>query len=78
MKYYIKIVVTPTTPLRIIEDILKDLEGTVSGDVEFIIQPVSPMKNWNSKDKLFLISQKIGEKYKVSIIPQIHKYMQIE
>lgn len=76
--YYIKIVVSPTTPLIIIEDILKDLEGMVSHDVEFIIQPVSPMKNWRSKEKLFEISQKIGEKYRVSIIPQIHKYMEIE
>ena len=78
MDYYIKIVVSPTTPLRIIEDILKDLEGMVSHDVEFIIQPVSPMENWHSKEKLFEISQKIGEKYRVSIIPQIHKYMEIE
>lgn len=78
MDYYIKIVVSPTTPLRIIEDILKDLDGIVSHDVEFIIQPVSPMENWHSKEKLFEISQKIGEKYRVSIIPQIHKYMEIE
>ena len=78
MDYYIKIVVSPTTPLRIIEDILKDLDGIVSHNVEFIIQPVSPMENWHSKEKLFEISQKIGEKYRVSIIPQIHKYMEIE
>lgn len=78
MDYYIKIVVSPTTPLRIIEDILNDLEGMVSHDMEFIIQPVSPMENWHSKEKLFEISQKIGEKYRVSIIPQIHKYMEIE
>lgn len=78
MDYYIKIIVSPTTPLRIIEDILNDLEGKVSHDMEFIIQPVSPMENWHSKEKLFEISQKIGEKYRVSIIPQIHKYMEIE
>lgn len=78
MDYYIKIVVSPTTPLRIIEDILNDLEGKVSHDMEFIIQPVSPMENWHSKEKLFEISQIIGEKYRVSIIPQIHKYMEIE
>ena len=78
MNYYIKIVVSPSTPLRIIEEILKDLDDIVSPNVGFIIQPVSPMKNWSSKDKLFEISEKIGEKYNVSIIPQIHKYMEIE
>lgn len=78
IKYYLKIVVSPTTSLQIIEDILKDLDGHVSSDVEFIVQPVSPITLWKTKDNLFKISETIGKQYKVSVIPQIHKYMQIE
>lgn len=78
MKYYIKIVVSPSTPLKIIEDILKDLNAIISSDVELVVQPVSPMSLWDSKENLFAISQLIGNHYNVSIIPQIHKYMEIE
>ena len=78
MGYYIKIVVSPTTPSQIIDDILNDLDGLVSGDVEVIVQPVSPMSLWDTKENLFTISELIGKQYKVSIIPQIHKYMNIE
>ncbi len=78
LKYYIKIVVSPTTTIKIIEDILKDLNGIVSSDVELVVQPVSPMSLWDSKKNLFTISEEIGKYYNVSIIPQIHKYMEIE
>lgn len=78
IKYYIKIVVSPTTSTEIIEDILMDLMGLVSSNVEIIIQPVSPMTLWQSKENLFTLSETIGKYYKVSIIPQIHKYMEIE
>lgn len=78
LKYYIKIVVSPTTTIKIIEDILKDLNGIVGSDVELVVQPVSPMSLWDSKKNLFTISEEIGKYYNVSIIPQIHKYMEIE
>lgn len=78
LKYYIKIVVSPTTSIKIIEDILKDLNGIVGSDVELVVQPVSPMSLWDSKKNLFTISEEIGKYYNVSIIPQIHKYMEIE
>ena len=78
MKYYIKIVVSPTTTSEIIGAILKDLAGIVSSNVEFIVQPVSPMSQWNSKENLFRVSQTIGRYFNVAIIPQIHKYMEIE
>ena len=78
MKYYIKIVVSPTTPGQIIDDILNDLDGLVSEDLEVIVQPVSPMTLWDTKENLFRISELIGTQYNVSIIPQIHKYMDIE
>ncbi len=78
LKYYIKMVVSPTTPVKIIEDILKDLDAIVSDDVEVVVQPVSPMSLWDSKKNLFTISELVGKHFKVSIIPQIHKYMEIE
>lgn len=78
LKYYIKIVVSPTTSTQIIEDILKDLNGLVSGNVEVIVQPVSPMSLWDTKENLFTISELIGKHFSVSIIPQIHKYLEIE
>lgn len=78
LKYYVKIVVSPTTSTKIIEDILNNLKTIVSSDVELIVQPVSPMSLWDSKKNLFTISELIGKYYNVSIIPQIHKYMEIE
>ena len=78
MKYYLKIVVSPTTTTKIIEDILKDLTDMISGDVEIIVQPVSPMSSWSTKENLFKISEIIGKYYNVSIIPQIHKYLEVE
>lgn len=78
LEYYIKIVVSPATPTQIIEDILSDLDGLVSKDVEIIVQPVSPMSLWDTKENLFVISELIGKHYSVSVIPQIHKYLDIE
>lgn len=78
IQYYIKIVVSPTTSTQIIEDILKDLIPRVSSNVEIIVQPVSPMSLWKNKENLFKISETIGKHFKVAIIPQIHKYMEIE
>lgn len=78
INYYLKIVVTDKTPLDVIQKILDDLTLIQSDDVEVFIQPVSPMTNWNDKSHLFEISELVGKYYPVSIIPQIHKYMQIE
>ncbi len=78
IKYYIKIVVSQTTSTKIIEDIIKDLLPRVNSDVEIILQPVSPISSWKSKKNLFTLSEIIGKNFKVSIIPQIHKYMEIE
>ncbi len=78
MKYYLKIVVSPTTTTKIIENILKDLTNLISDDVEIIVQPVSPMSLWSTKENLFKISEIIGKYYNVSIIPQIHKYLEVE
>lgn len=76
--YYLKIVVSQTTPLDTISNILNDLKSIASDDIEVIVQPVSPMDIWTSKTHLFEISELIGLHFNVSIIPQIHKYMDIE
>ena len=78
INYYLKIVVSDTTSLDVIEDVLKDLKDIQSDDVEVIVQPVSPMDKWGDKSHLFEISELVANYYPVSIIPQIHKYMQIE
>nr|WP_304124784.1 7-carboxy-7-deazaguanine synthase QueE [Methanosphaera cuniculi] len=77
-KYYIKIVVSPTTKKQDIVDIMEDISKVASANTEIIIQPVSPMSLWEDKTKLFEISEIVGTNFNVSIIPQIHKYMNIE
>jgi len=78
ISYYLKIVVSDTTPLGVISDILTDLKSLCSKDVDLIVQPVSPMSKWSDKKHLFEISELIGAHFNVSIIPQIHKYMDID
>lgn len=77
-KYYIKIVVSPTTKKQDIADIMEDISKVASAECEVIIQPVSPMSLWDDKSRLFKISEIVGTNFNVSIIPQIHKYMNIE
>ena len=77
-EYYIKIVVSPTTPIDVIDKITGELENKISPAREVIVQPVSPTEKWTDKDNLFKISQTIGKNFNVSIIPQIHKYMNVE
>ena len=60
ISYYLKIVVSDTTPLDVISDILTDLKSLCSKDVDLIVQPVSPMSKWSDKKHLFEISELIG------------------
>lgn len=78
INFYLKIVVTENTPLDVIQKVMDDLNQINLQDMEIIIQPVSPLSNWNNIKYLFKISELIGKYFSVSIIPQIHKYMQIE
>ncbi len=76
--YYLKIVVSDDTPLEVIGQILDDLNEIQGDDILLVVQPVSPMEKWTDKTHLFEISELVGKHYPVSIIPQIHKYMQID
>lgn len=78
LNYYIKLVVSNQTSLEDIQKIMDDLKNITSADVDIIVQPVSPMDKWDDKSHLFEISELIANYYPVSIIPQIHKYMNIE
>ncbi len=78
IEYYIKFVVLPTTSKETITSICEDLEDICSFDVEIIIQPVSPMSQWKDKSLLFELSEAVGQMFPVSVIPQVHKYMDIE
>lgn len=76
--YYIKIVVSPTTAIDTVSDINDHLyEITNNNNLNIILQPVSPMSQWKNKDHLFELSELVGERFDVSIIPQIHKYLDI-
>ncbi|RAP48162.1 MAG: radical SAM protein [Methanosphaera sp. rholeuAM74] len=74
MEYYIKIVVSPTTPSDVIERIMEDLSN-ISSDVTIILQPMSPIELWADKSNLFKLSELVAKYYDVSIIPQMHKYL---
>ncbi len=78
VEYYVKLVVLPTTTKDTINMICDDLEDRSSIDVEIILQPVSPMSQWENMDKILEFSEIVGERFPVSVIPQIHKYMNIE
>ena len=77
LNYYIKIVVSPKTPNETIKNVLNDLEKRTSENIDLVIQPVSPIELWDNLNHLFELSEIIGEKYPVSILPQIHKYLGI-
>lgn len=77
MDYYIKIVVSPTTPSDVIERIMDDLSN-ISSDVAIILQPMSPIGLWTDKSNLFKLSELVAKYYDVSIIPQMHKYLGVD
>lgn len=78
MDYYIKLVVSMDTDLSIIESIRDDVDSITTGDVNIIIQPVSPIDEWTNMDNLFRISELLGSKFSVAVIPQIHKMLNVE
>lgn len=75
--FYVKIVITPKTPLKVLEKIREDI-AEITQEVEIIIQPVSPISQWHDKTNIFKASEIMGEKFSVAVIPQIHKYLEVE
>ncbi|MCL2157098.1 MAG: 7-carboxy-7-deazaguanine synthase QueE [Methanobrevibacter sp.] len=76
---YCKLVVLPSTELSIIEKIAKRIVNEVNADVTLVIQPVSPINQWqNNISKLFEFSEIAGKYLNVLIIPQTHKFLKID
>ncbi|MDR2967278.1 MAG: 7-carboxy-7-deazaguanine synthase QueE [Methanobacteriaceae archaeon] len=75
---YCKLVVLPSTKLSIIEKIAKRIVNEVNTSVSLVIQPVSPIDQWqNNINKLFEFTQIAGKYLDVLMIPQTHKFLKI-
>lgn len=77
---YCKIVILPTTERITIEKVIEKLKDRiVERNFRIILQPSSPIEDWkNLNSKLFELSEIVGEDFKVSVIPQMHKMLNIE
>lgn len=78
---YCKIVVFPNLDLKLFENLVFNVSKAINkkNNLSIIIQPVSPIELWkNDKDKLFKFSEITGKYMDVLIIPQLHKFMNIE
>lgn len=78
---YCKIVVFPNLDLKLFENLILNISKAINkkNSLSIIIQPVSPIELWKSdKDKLFKFSEITGKYMDVLIIPQLHKFMDIE
>lgn len=89
---YCKLVVSPSTTISSIETVGKKLANisynfNVSNEfdrknnitIPIILQPVSPIEKWkNRTDLLFKFSEAMGQYMNVSVIPQTHKFLNIE
>lgn len=77
---YCKLVVFPSTNVDTTVFIASKIAQKVknASDISLIIQPVSPMDNWEkNQHKLLEISEKTGEYLDVLVIPQIHKILKL-
>ncbi len=77
---YCKLVVFPSTNVDtvvfIASKIVQEVKDT--SELSLIIQPASPLTNWeNKQNKLLEISEKTGKYLDVLVIPQIHKLLNI-
>jgi len=77
---YCKVVVLPSTDSDLLRKIAKRLSLEIKEkNIPIVIQPASPVEQWkNNTHKLFKFSEAIGEYMEVLIIPQTHKFLNIE
>jgi organic radical activating enzyme len=75
---YCKLVVLPSTELNTIEKVAKRIANE-SNNISLVIQPVSPIEQWqNNINKLFDFSKIAGKYVDVLVIPQTHKFLKID
>ena len=78
---YCKLVILPSTKINSFKEVVEKLSKCISSkkDIKIIIQPSSPIEEWkNINFKLFEFSEVVGQYFKVSTIPQIHKILDVE
>ena len=78
---YCKVVILPSTKIKSFKGVVEKLFENISNksDLKIIIQPSSPLDEWNDINfRLFNFSEIVGQYFDVSTIPQIHKILDIE
>ncbi len=78
---YCKVVILPCLKIKSFEEVIKKIDNEIidNKNVQFIIQPSSPLNEWNNLSNcLFEFSEVVGRYFEVSTIPQIHKILNIE
>ena len=78
---YCKVVILPCLKIKSFEEVIKKIDKEIidNNNVQFIIQPSSPLNEWNNLSNcLFEFSEVVGKYFEVSTIPQIHKILNIE
>ena len=78
---YCKVVILPSLKIESFEEVIKKIDEEIidENNIQFIIQPSSPLNEWsNLSERLFEFSEIVGKYFEVSTIPQIHKILNIE
>ncbi|MDI6644694.1 MAG: 7-carboxy-7-deazaguanine synthase QueE [Methanobacteriaceae archaeon] len=77
---YCKLVIMPSTKIDTVEFIASKIHGEVSdsSNISLVIQPISPLDQWQNNEKImFEISENAGKYMDVLVIPQIHKILKV-
>ena len=77
---YCKIVILPSTKVDTIKSIVSRLYDEISdvSRLSMVIQPSDPLNNWiENSEKLFEVSEVVGNYLDVLTIPQVHKLLKI-
>ena len=78
---YCKVVILPCLKIKSFEEVIEKIDNEIidKNNVQFIIQPSSPLNEWNNLSNcLFEFFEVVGKYFEVSTIPQIHKILNIE
>lgn len=76
---YCKVVILPSTNVDMISSISSKIRDEISdiSKLSMVIQPASPLEQWEENKKLFEISETAGKYIDVLTIPQVHKILRI-
>ncbi|MBC7101429.1 MAG: 7-carboxy-7-deazaguanine synthase QueE [Methanobacteriales archaeon] len=77
---YLKVVILPTISPPYMGQLAQKLREEISepSKTPIVIQPISPLDYWiGSAHRLLRISEEIGKHFKVRLIPQVHKILDL-